>query len=68
MDVLLTTPLLQLLVEKTANLNWIWFFVTIKASEEYPDGIYHPHKDVQHIKKENIGLMKLWDWPFFHLV
>ena len=26
----LTTLLPQLLVEKTANLNWIWFFVTIK--------------------------------------
>ena len=26
----LTTQLPQLLVEKTANLNWIWFFVTIK--------------------------------------
>ena len=29
-----------------------------QTSEEYPDGIFHPHKDVQHIKKENIGLMK----------
>ena len=25
-----------------------------QTSEEYPDGIFHPHKDVQHIKKENI--------------
>ena len=30
-----------------------------QTSEEYPDGIYHPHKDVQHIKKENIGLIEV---------
>ena len=24
-----------------------------QTSEQYPDGIYHPHPDVQHIKKEN---------------
>lgn len=28
-------------------------------SDEHPDGIYHPHKDVQHIKKENIGLIEV---------
>ena len=28
-------------------------------TEEYPDGIYHPHPDVQHIKKENIGLIEV---------
>lgn len=30
-----------------------------QTSEEYPDGIFHPHKDVQHIKKENIGLIEV---------
>lgn len=30
-----------------------------QTSEEYPDGIYHPHPDVQHIKKENIGLIEV---------
>ncbi|MDO6228816.1 UDP-glucose--hexose-1-phosphate uridylyltransferase [Streptococcus infantis] len=30
-----------------------------QTSPEYPDGIYHPHKDVQHIKKENIGLIEV---------
>ncbi|MCU9533018.1 UDP-glucose--hexose-1-phosphate uridylyltransferase [Streptococcus sp. CSL10205-OR2] len=29
------------------------------TSEEFPDGIYHPHPDVQHIKKENIGLIEV---------
>ena len=30
-----------------------------QTSAENPDGIYHPHKDVQHIKKENIGLIEV---------
>ena len=30
-----------------------------QTSHEHPDGIYHPHKDVQHIKKENIGLIEV---------
>jgi UDPglucose--hexose-1-phosphate uridylyltransferase len=29
------------------------------VSEEYPDGIFHPHQDVHHIKKENIGLIEV---------
>ncbi|EPH95162.1 UTP--hexose-1-phosphate uridylyltransferase [Enterococcus faecalis 13-SD-W-01] len=29
------------------------------TSEEHPDGIFHPHRDVQHIKKENIGLIEV---------
>lgn len=29
------------------------------TSDEHPDGVYHPHKDVQHIKKENIGLIEV---------
>ncbi|WP_137597651.1 UDP-glucose--hexose-1-phosphate uridylyltransferase [Paucilactobacillus kaifaensis] len=28
-------------------------------SDQYPDGIFHPHQDVQHIKKENIGLIEV---------
>ena len=30
-----------------------------QTSPEHLDGIYHPHKDVQHIKKENIGLIEV---------
>ncbi|WP_027109047.1 UDP-glucose--hexose-1-phosphate uridylyltransferase [Lacticigenium naphthae] len=30
-----------------------------QTNEEYPDGIFHPHPDVQHIKKENIGLIEV---------
>lgn len=30
-----------------------------RISEEHPDGIYHPHKELHHIKKENIGLIEV---------
>lgn len=30
-----------------------------RTSVEHPDGIFHPHQDVQHIKKENIGLIEV---------
>ena len=29
------------------------------TTDEFPDGVYHPHSDVQHIKKENIGLIEV---------
>ncbi|MFP4178316.1 MAG: galactose-1-phosphate uridylyltransferase [Acholeplasmataceae bacterium] len=29
-----------------------------RTTDEYPEGIFHPHADVQHIKKENIGLIE----------
>lgn len=30
-----------------------------RTTEKFPDGIFHPHQDVQHIKKENIGLIEV---------
>ncbi|ONI47789.1 galactose-1-phosphate uridylyltransferase [Candidatus Epulonipiscium fishelsonii] len=30
-----------------------------RTTEEHPLGIFHPHKEVQHIKKENIGLIEV---------
>src|SRR5699024_11545776 len=30
-----------------------------ETSETYHDGRFHPHQDVQHIKKENIGLIEV---------
>jgi UDPglucose--hexose-1-phosphate uridylyltransferase len=30
-----------------------------RTSDEHPLGIFHPHQDVQHIKKENIGLIEV---------
>lgn len=30
-----------------------------RTTEAYPMGIFHPHEDVHHIKKENIGLIEV---------
>lgn len=30
-----------------------------RTSDEYPDGIFHPHAEIHHIKKENIGLIEV---------
>jgi len=30
-----------------------------RTSTDFPDGIFHPHPPVQHIKKENIGLIEV---------
>lgn len=30
-----------------------------RTSDEYPLGIFHPHNEVHHIKKENIGLIEV---------
>lgn len=30
-----------------------------RATEEYPEGIFHPHRELHHIKKENIGLIEV---------
>lgn len=29
------------------------------TTPEYPDGIYHPHQEYHHVKKENIGLIEV---------
>ena len=31
------------------------------TTEEYPLGVYHPHQELHHIKKENIGLIEVMD-------
>jgi UDPglucose--hexose-1-phosphate uridylyltransferase len=30
-----------------------------RTTSRYPDGIFHPHKEIHHIKKENIGLIEV---------
>ncbi|MGN7761104.1 UDP-glucose--hexose-1-phosphate uridylyltransferase [Paenibacillus sp. 22594] len=30
-----------------------------RTSEAYPEGIFHPHREMHHIKKENIGLIEV---------
>ena len=36
-------------------MEFIYYYVNI-TTEEYPLGVYHPHANLHHIKKENIGL------------
>jgi UDPglucose--hexose-1-phosphate uridylyltransferase len=30
-----------------------------RVSDEHPEGIFHPHRELHHIKKENIGLIEV---------
>ncbi|TBL72671.1 UDP-glucose--hexose-1-phosphate uridylyltransferase [Paenibacillus thalictri] len=30
-----------------------------RTSEQHPDGIFHPHQELHHVKKENIGLIEV---------
>lgn len=30
-----------------------------QVSPKYPDGVYHPHQEIHHVKKENIGLIEV---------
>ena len=30
-----------------------------RTSEEHPEGIFHPHRELHHVKKENIGLIEV---------
>jgi len=30
-----------------------------RTNSEHPDGIFHPHSEIQHIKRENIGLIEV---------
>ena len=30
-----------------------------RTTDEYPEGIFHPHRPLHHIKKENIGLIEV---------
>ncbi|WP_418303819.1 UDP-glucose--hexose-1-phosphate uridylyltransferase [Paenibacillus crassostreae] len=30
-----------------------------RTNEQFPDGIFHPHSEMHHIKKENIGLIEV---------
>ncbi|WP_411681207.1 UDP-glucose--hexose-1-phosphate uridylyltransferase [Clostridium thailandense] len=30
-----------------------------RTTEEHPEGIFHPHRELHHIKKENIGLIEV---------
>ena len=47
------TPILRL---KEGQLELDLILRNNRTSEEHPDGIYHPHKERHHVKKENVEL------------
>ncbi len=40
-------------------MNWISVLRNNITTEEFPLGVYHPHQQLHHIKKENIGLIEV---------
>lgn len=49
------------IVRKTKENSYIMDLVlrNNRTTDTYPDGIFHPHKALHHIKKENIGVMEV---------
>ena len=54
-----TTPLPPSPGFGTVNMNWIWSLRNNITTPACPDGLYHPHPEYHHIKKENIGLIEV---------
>lgn len=50
------TPIIR---KKAGNYECYLAFRNNRTSDDYPDGIFHPHQEVHHIKKENIGLIEV---------
>ena len=40
-------------------MSWTWCCATTSPPPEHPLGLYHPHAELHHIKKENIGLIEV---------
>ena len=40
-------------------MSWIWCLRNNLTTPEHPMGLYHPHEELHHIKKENIGLIEV---------
>jgi len=51
------TPISRINAEKEYEFDLV--LRNNRTSEEFPDGIFHPHPHVHHIKKENIGLIEV---------
>ena len=45
--------------KKGDNYEMNLVFRNNRTTEEYPLGIFHPHQELHHIKKENIGLIEV---------
>ena len=50
------TPIVRINKEKEYEIDLI--LRNNRTTKEYPYGIFHPHSDLHHIKKENIGLIE----------
>ena len=50
---------MQLGRKKGDNYEMNLVFRNNRTTEEYPLGIFHPHQELHHIKKENIGLIEV---------
>jgi len=48
------------IVRKNSNNSYTMYIIlrNNRTNETYPDGIFHPHRHLHHIKKENIGLIE----------
>ena len=51
------TPIARMREDGEYELDLV--FRNNRTSEEHPDGIFHPHRELHHIKKENIGLIEV---------
>lgn len=51
------TPIARMTKEDAYEIDIV--FRNNRTSEEYPFGIFHPHEELHHIKKENIGLIEV---------
>jgi len=51
------TPIVRKTFEGLFEIDIV--FRNNRTSDEHPMGIYHPHEELHHIKKENIGLIEV---------
>lgn len=52
------TPILRRL-SASDNIYCLYLILrNNRTSDEHPEGIFHPHRELHHIKKENIGLIE----------
>ena len=54
-----TTPLRRSRVKMEPATSWIWCCAITLPQKSIPLGVYHPHQELHHIKKENIGLIEV---------
>ena len=53
------TPIARMTKDGTKQFELDLVFRNNRTTEQYPLGIFHPHQEHHHIKKENIGLIEV---------